>query len=217
MPRSPLRRTVRITARTLGGFVAFLLLGNLLIISLHGVAYAGVEVQRIDGMDGIDNARRVDAELLAGSHPNSDGYRRLAAVGVTLVVDLRAEHDAAAEDAFIRSLGIDVVHLPIRDGQIPSEGEVARFVSLVADEPGTVFVHCGAGVGRTGSMTSAYLVATGQASATDALKTSLAVGPPSLEQIFYIGGLGDGGRPPAPVIVASRVLDAPRRIWSSLT
>jgi protein-tyrosine phosphatase len=136
---------------------------------------------------------------------------------VRLVIDLRAEHDAAADDAFIRSLGLEVVHLPIRDGQIPSEAEVAEFVALVAAEPGTVFVHCGAGVGRTGSMTSAYLVATGQASATDALKVSLAVGPPSLEQIFYIGRLGDGDRPPAPVVVASRVLDAPRRLWSSLT
>ena len=30
--------------------------------------------------------------------------------------------------------------------------------------PGTVLLHCGAGVGRTGSMAAAYLVATGQAS-----------------------------------------------------
>jgi hypothetical protein len=66
-------------------------------------------------------------------------------------------------------------------------------------------------------MSSAYLVATGQASGGDALAISLAVGPPSLEQLFYIGSLDgtDGDRPPAPVVVVSRVLDAPRRIWSS--
>jgi protein-tyrosine phosphatase len=217
MARSPLHRTVRITARTIGGFVAFLIVGNLIILSLHGVAHAEVDIQPVDGMEGINNARRVDDKLLAGSHPSRTGYQNLAAAGVKLVIDLRAEHDAADDDSFIRSLGLDVVHLPIRDGQVPSEAEVAEFVARVADEPGLVFVHCGAGVGRTGSMTSAYLVTTGQASATHALKVSLAVGPPSLEQIFYIGQLGDGDRPPAPVVVASRVLDAPRRIWSSLT
>jgi hypothetical protein len=68
-------------------------------------------------------------------------------------------------------------------------------------------------------MSSAYLVATGQASGGDALAISLAVGPPSLEQVFYIAtlDLGDADSPPAFIVATSRVLDAPRRIWSSLT
>jgi protein tyrosine phosphatase (PTP) superfamily phosphohydrolase (DUF442 family) len=198
------------------GFVGFLVIGNLVIIGLHGVARAEVGMDRVEGVDGVDKLRHVDGKVWAGANPAH--YEGLAAAGVTTVVDLRAEHDAFADDEAIRALGLDVVHMQIRDGQIPSETEVAQFVDIVDHAPGTVFLHCGAGVGRTGSMASAYLVATEQISNRDALAMSLAVGPPSLEQLFYIASLeGAGGdRPPAPVVAVSRVLDAPRRIWSSI-
>jgi protein tyrosine phosphatase (PTP) superfamily phosphohydrolase (DUF442 family) len=216
MRRRPLLRQMsRIARHVAVAFIAFLLVGNLVIIGLHGVARAEVGIDRVDGVGGVDKLRHVDGKVWAGANPTS--YKGLAAAGVTTVVDLRAEDDAAEDDPLIRSLGLEVVHIPIRDGQVPSEAEVARFVDIVHRSPGIVFLHCGAGVGRTGSMASAYLVATGQASGGDALAISLAVGPPSLEQLFYIGSLDgtDGDRPPAPVVVVSRVLDAPRRIWSS--
>jgi hypothetical protein len=78
------------------------------------------------------------------------------------------------------------------------------------------FLHCGAGVGRTGALAASYLVRTGQAGPAEALRRNLAVGPPSLEQIAFAATL-DGEsvqRPPAPVVAVSRVLDAPRRLWS---
>ena len=81
--------------------------------------------------------------------------------------------------------------------------------------PGKVFVHCGAGVGRTGSMVASYLVATGKASPREALEKNLAVGPPSLEQVSYVARLdGDFDRPNPGLVAVSRFLDAPRRIWS---
>jgi protein-tyrosine phosphatase len=212
-----LRRVALVTRHLAIGFLAFLVAGNLVILALHGVARAEVGIDRVDGIAGVDKLRHVDGKVWAGANPTS--YDGLAAAGVTTVVDLRAEDDARQDDALIRALGMEVVHIPIRDGQIPSDAEVQQFVDVVAQAPGTVFVHCGAGVGRTGSMTSAYLVATGQASGGGALAISLAVGPPSLEQVFYISQLehGENERPPALVVAASRVLDAPRRIWSSLT
>jgi protein tyrosine phosphatase (PTP) superfamily phosphohydrolase (DUF442 family) len=215
--RLPLRRISLVARHVAVAFFGFLIVGNLLIILLHGVARAEVGVDRIDGVDGVDKLRHVDGKVWAGANPKS--YSGLAAAGVTAVVDLRAEDDADDDDQAIRALGMDVVHIPIRDGQIPSESEVARFVGIVESSQGTVFLHCGAGVGRTGSMSSAYLVATGQASGGDALAISLAVGPPSLEQVFYIAtlDLGDADSPPAFIVATSRVLDAPRRIWSSLT
>jgi protein-tyrosine phosphatase len=215
--RLPLRRIGLVARHVVVAFFGFMIVGNLLILALHGVARAEVGVDRIDGVAGVDKLRHVDGKLWAGANPTS--YSGLAAAGVTTIVDLRAEEDAHEDDAAIRALGMNVVHIPIRDGQIPSEAEVARFVAIVEESSGTVFVHCGAGVGRTGSMSSAYLVATGQASSGDALAISLAVGPPSLEQVFYIATLqrGDTDSPPAFVVATSRVLDAPRRIWSGLT
>jgi protein-tyrosine phosphatase len=84
-----------------------------------------------------------------------------------------------------------------------------------------VFVHCGAGVGRSGSMAAAYLISTGQADGWAALRTNLGVGPPSLEQIWYVLELNKGEKdthqPPVLISAISRTLDAPRRIWTNLT
>src|SRR5688572_3268879 len=143
----------------------------------------------IEGVEGVGKLRSVDAELWRGSAPTREGYRDLADRGVTTVVDLRAEEDAGDEDRFIRSLGIDVVHLPVRDGQAPGERAVSRLIDVVASSGGTVFLHCGAGVGRTGAMAAAYLVASGQAGPQEALAGNLAIGPPSLEQIAFVSEL----------------------------
>jgi protein tyrosine phosphatase (PTP) superfamily phosphohydrolase (DUF442 family) len=198
------------------GLIAFLVAGNATIFLLHRAARAHVGVDRVAEVQGITNLRIVDGKVWGGSHPSEGGYRALATAGVTTVVDLRAEDDAHEHDDLITSLGMTVVHLPTRDGQPPGADEVASFLAIVDASPGTVFLHCGAGVGRTGSMASAYLVATGQLSSKAAVGLSLAVGPPSLEQLVYIRSLSTGDRPGRAIVAVSRVLDAPRRVWSQL-
>ena len=131
-----------------------------------------------------------------GAAPTSlEGYRSLAAAGVTTVVDLRTEPDRPVDDAMLRSFGLRIVSLPIRDGQTPTRAQIDEFLRVVAASRGTVFLHCGAGVGRTGSVAAAYLVATGQASGVRATLRNLSVGPPSLEQIAFTTRLqGDARR-----------------------
>lgn len=212
---NPWWRRVR---RVLAGFVIFMVVGNLLIVATSFVMARLVEATPPAAVvPGVDHVGVVDGRVWRGSAPSSlAGYRALADAGVTTVVDLRAEPGSAAEDAPITALGLDVVHLPIRDGQVPTQAQLDRFLAVVAGSKGTVFVHCAAGVGRTGSMVAAYLVATGQANGFEATARNLAMGPPSLEQITFSLGL-DGpeiGPPPLPVVAVSRLLDAPRRIWS---
>ena len=213
-PLTPfLRRHVRLS---LTGLVGFLVLGNLAITGVSAWARTTTVASPGPAVTGVGNFRVVDPLLWRGAAPSRRGYESLAAAGVGTVIDLRAEENLHVDEDHLRHLGLVRVAIPLRDGQIPTPDEVRRFLAAVNASSGPAFVHCGAGVGRTGTMVGAYLLATGQADQWTALRGNLAVGPPSLEQLAFVAGL-DGGDRPGPVLVAaSRVLDAPRRLWSRL-
>lgn len=195
-----------------------LVAGNLVILAAF-LASRLNEPESELAIGGIDNVRAVDDKLWRGDAPSAEGYRGLAEREVSTVVDLRAERDVIVPSTLLDEMGIERVHIPIRDGQTPDPAQAARFMDVVREAEGRVFVHCGAGVGRTGAMAATYLVEAGEASSWEALGRNLAVGPPSLEQIVYTASLENDGepeQPPAWVQAVSRLFDGPRRIWSVL-
>jgi protein tyrosine phosphatase (PTP) superfamily phosphohydrolase (DUF442 family) len=198
--------------RGLLAVAAVVLFGNIAIFGLSAFAQMTVSTTSVKGVDGVGHLRAVDEKVWRGANPSRDGYRALADAGVVTEVDLRAG-STSPEDPFIESLGIDVVHIPMRDGQLPSDDDVDRFLEVVRESKGTVFVHCAAGVGRTGVMVTSYLDRTHQQSGVRSVLDNLSIGPPSLEQIVFAAGGGD--TTPHPLIVAtSRVLDFPRQFWN---
>ncbi|GHH02957.1 fused DSP-PTPase phosphatase/NAD kinase-like protein [Streptomyces lanatus] len=213
------RRLLRVALGILIGYLALWaagaggILGLSLLARAETPAPAGTRaVQGVNHFQPVDS----DGHLWRGSAPSPAGYRALEGMGVTTVVDLRAERMSAAELAEPGDAGLNVVRLPIRDGQTPSPKQVQRFLDVVSTASGPVFVHCGAGVGRTGAMAAAYLVNTGEESPSTAVRRNLAVGPPSIEQIYYGLNLSpaEAEQPPLPVVIVSRLVDAPRRIMS---
>ena len=212
LPAPPtVRRRATSWVRVVGAMVILLIAGNLGLLALTGAARALVDHPATPSIAGVGSLRTVDDKVLRGANPTHAGYENLRDAGVTTVVDLRAEVDAHADDEFIRSLGMEVVHLPIRDGQTPSGEQQAAFADIVRKAPGTVFLHCGAGVGRTGVVAARYLVESGQTSPLGALGRNLEVGPPSVEQNAYSLGVDFGVFHPF-VVAVSRFLDSPRRI-----
>jgi len=201
--------------RLLVGAVAFLVLGNLLILASHLWLQRASEAAGAAPNIPITNFAVVDDQVWRGAAPSLRGYEALAAEGVTTIVDLRAEDDIAVDEVALGDLGLTRFHLPLRDGQAPSPALVGQFLDIVAKSDGRVYVHCGAGVGRTGTMAAAYLVERYGASSAEAVRRNLAVGPPSLEQLAFASRLrpGEIKRPPAALVAVSRVLDAPRRLW----
>ena len=209
---------MRVLTALTAAVVAFLIVGNLAILGVTTWARYTAARAAVAAPAGINNFRVVDGHLWRGGAPGMSGYEALAERGVRTVVDLRAEEDVNVDAGRLARMGVRYVHIPIRDGQTPTTAEVDRFLDAVDRSGGITFVHCGAGVGRTGTMVAAYLVRKGVSPAA-ALRRNLSVGPPSLEQIAFAADL-DGGATsrPGPALVAlSRVLDAPRRTWVRLS
>jgi len=103
---------------------------------------------------------QITPQLHVGGQYRGRGWPRLAARGVTAVVNLRAEFDDnAAGIAPSRYL-----YLPAVDDHAPTLeqlGQAAAFIAEEVAEGGGVYVHCGAGIGRAPLTAAAYLVSTG--------------------------------------------------------
>ena len=105
--------------------------------------------------------RRADrAGLVVGGQYRSRGWQRLEKAGVTGVVNLRAEY--CDREAGIAPAGY--LRLPTVDDEPPTMEQLREgvaFIDALVNGGGTVYVHCGAGVGRVATMGAAYLVAHG--------------------------------------------------------
>jgi protein tyrosine phosphatase (PTP) superfamily phosphohydrolase (DUF442 family) len=204
-------RWARRSALAVAGYVVMVVAA---VVGMNGVIlmsrWLGEDLTTEFG--GVPNFRVVDDRVWAGGQPfDVDTYQRLASEGVTLVVDLRtgAGDDPREDLELLRSVGVGYVSLPVKDGHVPSDDAIDRFLEAVRGAQGVVFVHCGAGVGRTSALTAAYLRDTGR---TPPVLGQFALGSHTLAQAWFVT-TGDSN-----VVVerASEVLDAPRRAWSRL-
>ncbi len=103
----------------------------------------------------------VTDRLLAGAYPATAGaVQALEGTGVSMFVDLTHPSDPAAPyTQHLRSARRTA--LPITDMGTPTIGRMMRIldeVDLVRAEGATVYVHCLAGVGRTGMVVGCWLV-----------------------------------------------------------
>lgn len=108
----------------------------------------------------IRSVSQVTPQLHVGGQYRRRGWARLAARGITAVVNLRTEFDdAAAGIAPQRYL-----YLPAVDDTPPTLEQLRQGADFIAEEVacgGGVYIHCGAGVGRAPTMAAAYLVGAG--------------------------------------------------------
>ena len=91
--------------------------------------------------------------------------------GFKTVVDLRFEDRdnqwtrPVGGGAGVGKLGdesLEVIHIPVTDMEPPSFEDVERFIEVADDESKRpMFVHCKAGIGRTGSMVSCWRISRG--------------------------------------------------------
>jgi hypothetical protein len=134
-----------------------------------------------DPTGGIRNFAWVQPGTLARGEQPVDwtgAYAALRELGVSRVLSLRETGEGAGdvvgrwlpvyrpdeEQAICRQAGMDFLHMPCRDGRAPDPEGLAAALAAIEASAGkgeAVFVHCMAGVGRTGIVAAAWLLAQG--------------------------------------------------------
>jgi tyrosine-protein phosphatase SIW14 len=135
---------------------------------------------------GVPNLGEVSTTLYRGAQPTQKGFRKLAEMGITVVVDLR-ERGREVERQQVTKLGMRFVAIPWNCFH-PEDTDMARFLRLLRDNRGKkVFVHCQTGDDRTGMMIAAYRMAEEGWSAEEAMKEMEAYGFTSSHHLICPG------------------------------
>ena len=157
----------------------------------------------------IPRFHQVTAQLFRGGQPSVLAWPKLAALGVTTVIDLRreVEHSTAAEARAVEAAGMHYVNFPMDGFDTPTAAQMGKVLRLV-DSGDTVFVHCKLGVDRTGTVVAAYRIAREHWANRQALDEAEALGMNWYsrgEKRFILGykPLGDAPADGAPMDSAS--------------
>src|SRR5689334_3470714 len=102
----------------------------------------------------LPNFHRVSERLYRGAQPSADGIKKLAALGIKTVINLRGEDDnTRAEQKEVEAAGMRYYAIAMPGLSRPTDEQMAHVVELIDnDENGPVFIHCKRGSDRTGTV-----------------------------------------------------------------
>jgi protein tyrosine/serine phosphatase len=104
----------------------------------------------------IGNFGQMDERYYRGAQPQPGDYQALKDLGVNTVIDLRND-PVAFEKGAVEALGMKYINIPMSGWKSPQQKDVDAFLALVNNpETGKFFVHCKAGIHRTGVVGAAY-------------------------------------------------------------
>lgn len=126
----------------------------------------------------------IKGRLYGSAHPYREDLSGFVGAGVELVVSLTASPLSSDALRSLRAAEIDYLHKPITDFTPPSirqMDEIYEAYRAATRRGGAVLVHCGAGVGRTGTVLSCILALEEGLSARAAMTKVREVRPGAVE------------------------------------
>lgn len=124
------------------------------LLSSIGLAQSAPRVRE------LPNFQKVNDHLYRGAQPETGGMKKLAALGIKTIVNLRGEDERArAEEKEARAAGLQYFSVAMPGLSRPQEDQVTRVLALIdAPENGPVFIHCKHGADRTGTIVAIYRI-----------------------------------------------------------
>ena len=124
--------------------------------AVHTPAVTSTEAKKDFSNIKIGNFGQMDERFFRGAQPLESDYQSLKDLGITTVIDLRND-PTAYEKGAVEALGMKYVNIPMSGWKSPQQKDVDDFLALVNNpETGKFFVHCKAGIHRTGVVGAAY-------------------------------------------------------------
>src|SRR6185369_9587421 len=127
------------------------------MVSFAMIANAQTSPKAVPGIS-IANFGAMDDILYRGAQPTESDYKALATFGIKTIIDLRNDEEPFAKSS-AEAAGLKYVNIPMDGVSAPSDADVAEFLKVVNDpETGKFFMHCKAGIHRTGAMGAVYRI-----------------------------------------------------------
>jgi len=141
-----MQNVLRSSLLTLIAVLAFSIIGS---AQTSPSAVAGINIKNFGQMDDI---------LYRGGQPAESDYKALASFGIKTIIDLRNDEESFAKSA-AEAAGLKYYNIPMNGVSAPTDADVAQFLKIVNDPAsGKVFMHCKAGIHRTGAMGAVYRI-----------------------------------------------------------